>query len=312
MRIENDFHALCVLFTRRSITSRQPNKRRVRKGFKCYCGKSYKTSHGLKNHTAQSHSSGTAATAAAETFNGNASSLSTLLTAATSPSTSSSTSLSSLSQYRSPSPASISGGVNSINNNQSQLSPNAGVGRSSAAAAATSPLIVSEAAANVAVSALVTNQTASAAAVQAKSTASTVNANFFAIKTATKNLLNYASNASISLAVSSVTNGNKLIKSELVNVNTNSNLNNGVIDDDRNGVSGLGHFGILTNDSSLSLSPNTPIISKSSNFNVNDNNNNDFDHFECSNTSNGTTNGNSSSSSNINLNKNSVTIGEDT
>lgn len=281
----------------------------MKKGFKCFCGKSYKTSNGLKNHTTQSHSNGTS-----ETLNGNASSLSTLLTAATSPSTSSSTSLSSLSQYRSPSPASISGngGVginNSIINNQSQLSPNPNLNRTSISSAL-SPSIVTEAAANVAASALVTNQNVIG---HQKTTAATVNANFFAIKTTTKNLLNLGTtNATISLAVSSIQNGNKLVNA--MNHN-NNNLNKSLIDDERN-VGNLGNFGILTN---------TQLISKNGTFNVNDNNNNDFDNFECSNNSNsnGTTttttsstnvtNGNSNSSStNGNSNKNTIIIGEDT
>lgn len=85
--------------------------KRVRKGFKCYCGKSYKTSQGLKNHSMLSH---------------NNASTETLASAANSPSTSSPSS--SLSQSRSISPSSASGGSttnNNNNNNQNQVSPNA-------------------------------------------------------------------------------------------------------------------------------------------------------------------------------------------
>ncbi|XP_014245310.1 juxtaposed with another zinc finger protein 1 isoform X1 [Cimex lectularius] len=42
------------------------NEGKVRKGFKCYCGKSYKTNGGLKNHTALMHSGTTMTTIATQ------------------------------------------------------------------------------------------------------------------------------------------------------------------------------------------------------------------------------------------------------
>lgn len=70
---------------------------RVRKGFKCYCGKSYKTSQGLKNHSMLVHNN-----ASNEALN------------------------SSVASTGSHSPSSASNGAtcNSLTNNQSQLSPN--------------------------------------------------------------------------------------------------------------------------------------------------------------------------------------------
>lgn len=40
---------------------------RVRKGFKCHCGKSYKTNSGLKNHTTVMHSGATMTTITTQT-----------------------------------------------------------------------------------------------------------------------------------------------------------------------------------------------------------------------------------------------------
>ncbi|XP_014276445.1 juxtaposed with another zinc finger protein 1 [Halyomorpha halys] len=42
------------------------NEGKIRKGFKCYCGKSYKTNGGLKNHTALMHSGTTMTTIATQ------------------------------------------------------------------------------------------------------------------------------------------------------------------------------------------------------------------------------------------------------
>ncbi|XP_073984677.1 juxtaposed with another zinc finger protein 1 [Rhodnius prolixus] len=42
------------------------NEGKIRKGFKCYCGKSYKTNAGLKNHTALMHSGTTMTTIATQ------------------------------------------------------------------------------------------------------------------------------------------------------------------------------------------------------------------------------------------------------
>lgn len=68
----------------------------MRKGFKCYCGKSYKTSQGLKNHSMVVHN-----TTSTETLNN------------------------SVTRPHSPSSASNGGNNNNnLNNNQSQLSPN--------------------------------------------------------------------------------------------------------------------------------------------------------------------------------------------
>lgn len=83
---------------------------RVRKGFKCYCGKSYKTSQGLKNHSMVVHN-----TTSTETLNNNNNNVT-----------------------RSHSPSSVSSGGN-FSSSQSQLSPSGGAKASTTSMSNASP-----------------------------------------------------------------------------------------------------------------------------------------------------------------------------